>query len=929
MMFKSLFAGLAVLFGIFGTPMVAGQGISQLEQWKSDGTNITQQVANKPVKLTGLSTGQCLTLNGSGVITTTNCSTGGTGGLSSTTPWTQGYLTYVNSNAAVTSVATTTLTASAPLSLSNPVAKVGGSNSVLTLDTSGTWSGNAGTATKFQTARTINSVSFDGSANITINAASSTLLANNNSFSGSNTFSSTIAGSVSGNAGTATALAANGTNCSAGNYPLGVDASGNAENCTAASAGASFSYPFPNSATSSPLMLLASTTIGNGTQAGGLTVSGGATTTGYLTGPHLGDAAKYFYKSTPADDFSILHVSGTTTNKDIELQLSPMDVPNPAFRIARTTSDRSTVNVLWEIANTGGVDQVVNTTGSSYNIWARSGFAGPQETAPRLRLRTDFVGSTAGGIVLGDGSGSGDANLYRSAADVLTTDDSLTVSGTATTTNLVISGLGGSGTRFLDVTNTGLVSSVAFPLGTANGGTGTTSYYANGVPFANSTPRLTQAAINGDFSWNDTSRNLSAKYASTTALTVSGSLYLSGLNCTSNANGGALTVNSSGLVSCSDDDSSSGGGAYPFPVATNATTTLTQFNGGLTAYASSTIGGSTGGLTVAGNATTSGLWVNSTQLKFGPTFYPSAAYSSVSSAYGIFDKSNTASDASSVYRDQGAARAETGLVTDNDDHIKVATGSYGSESFTDALIARNSNARIDVTSGLLRSYLTSGTPFFEIGSSDGSSGEGLEVQYEFGNDRARITSIERGTAYRGLTVDSGDFIVETGSGSVTQWFSINASGQIVVAPSAGFALPQGSAPTVDASGEIAVDTTSDQLVYFGVSTKRVIAPLTYSSFSYSTSTTWTGTTTIPLGPAGIAETWQNVQCFTDAGTLNVSFYDGTNRMNLFNASTTIGKVSLSTNNSFVAAEKRYVDIGTPASTPTKIACTTGKTYDAD
>lgn len=38
--------------------------------------------------------------------------------------------------------------------------------------------------------------------------------------------------SISGNAATATALAANGTNCSAGHYPLGVDAAGNAENCT-------------------------------------------------------------------------------------------------------------------------------------------------------------------------------------------------------------------------------------------------------------------------------------------------------------------------------------------------------------------------------------------------------------------------------------------------------------------------------------------------------------------------------------------------------------------------------------------------------------------------------------------------------------------------------------------------------------------------
>lgn len=39
--------------------------------------------------------------------------------------------------------------------------------------------------------------------------------------------------SIGGNAATATALAANGTNCSAGNYPLGVDASGNSESCTA------------------------------------------------------------------------------------------------------------------------------------------------------------------------------------------------------------------------------------------------------------------------------------------------------------------------------------------------------------------------------------------------------------------------------------------------------------------------------------------------------------------------------------------------------------------------------------------------------------------------------------------------------------------------------------------------------------------------
>jgi len=47
-------------------------------------------------------------------------------------------------------------------------------------------------------------------------------------------------------------------------------------------------------------------------------------------------------------------------------------------------------------------------------------------------------------------------------------------------------------------------------------------------------------------------------------------------------------------------------------------------------------------------------------------------------------------------------------------------------------------------------------------------------------------------------------------------------------------------------------------------------------------------------------------------------------MNLFNASTTVGSVTLSTNNTFTAGEKRYVDIGTPATAPTYVSCTVDK-----
>lgn len=85
---------------------------------------------------------------------------------------------------------------------------------------------------------------------------------------GSGGLVNTIASS-SLNAGTATALSANPTNCSAGNYPLGIDASGNVENCTSAGGSSLLtasttesSYTYLNAGTflSAPAVLATSTT---------------------------------------------------------------------------------------------------------------------------------------------------------------------------------------------------------------------------------------------------------------------------------------------------------------------------------------------------------------------------------------------------------------------------------------------------------------------------------------------------------------------------------------------------------------------------------------------------------------------------------------------------------------------------------------------
>ena len=95
---------------------------------------ITQRIANVAVKITGLPTGQCLTLDSNGVLTTTGaaCGSGGGGGaswgsitgtlssqtdlqaalngkLATTTTWTVGNLAQVASNGAVKSIATSSL----------------------------------------------------------------------------------------------------------------------------------------------------------------------------------------------------------------------------------------------------------------------------------------------------------------------------------------------------------------------------------------------------------------------------------------------------------------------------------------------------------------------------------------------------------------------------------------------------------------------------------------------------------------------------------------------------------------------------------------------------------------------------------------------------------------------------------------------------
>lgn len=100
---------------------------------------------------------------------------------------------------------------------------------------------------------------------------------------------------------------------------------------------------------------------------------------------------------------------------------------------------------------------------------------------------------------------------------------------------------------------------------------------------------------------------------------------------------------------------------------------------------------------------------------------------------------------------------------------------------------------------------------------------------------------------------------------------------------------------------------------------NLVQAIEHRSFTYATSS-WAGTTTIPI-EVGYGETWNSIQCFTDVGTLNVQVGYGSASTTLFNASTTIGTITYSSNNVMTAGNKVKVDLGTPASSPSKITCT--------
>jgi hypothetical protein len=222
----------------------------------------------------------------------------------------------------------------------------------------------------------------------------------------------------------------------------------------------------------------------------------------------------------------------------------------------------------------------------------------------------------------------------------------------------------------------------------------------------------------------------------------------------------------------------------------------------------------------------------------------------------------------------------------------------------------------------------------------GVSTIGAEAAFTY-NYTTNLLTAEDITTTDDLTTGD-DFLISNGgvfnwnSGNVTLTHSAGAlalsSGTLLDLGDSVLEIPNGSNPTTDATGECAWDTTSGQFRCYDGTANRVLANgYLYPAFAFpagpAVSTTTTATTTIALGTAFVGETWDFAECWSGSGTVGYRVTDGTNAMDFRQATGTVSRFALSTNNTFTASEKRFIEIG--PMTASYLSCTFRKAITVD
>lgn len=219
-----------------------------------------------------------------------------------------------------------------------------------------------------------------------------------------------------------------------------------------------------------------------------------------------------------------------------------------------------------------------------------------------------------------------------------------------------------------------------------------------------------------------------------------------------------------------------------------------------------------------------------------------------------------------------------------------------------------------------------------IGTEAGGTGTVRNIALVGGN-----VGIGTATPAALLTVGNGDLFQVNSSGAIAALTGIsNATGVYDFGGATSLEIPNGASPTVDATGEVAVDTTSDQYIYYGASSKRVLTPFDEKS-AFIASTTIdkngvsfsVGTSTFEMANYSRAVTLDTFYCKTNTGTTTVRFGDGTNWTAVVVCGPGGGTGSSLSNNTFTAREDIQLQVGSAVGTPAKVTVSASFLTTAD
>ena len=535
-------------------------------------------------------------------------------------------------------------------------------------------------------------------------------------------------------------------------------------------------------------------------------------------------------------------------------------------------------------------------------------------------------------------------------------------------TILIIVGLGFTVARaatvlFVPQGGTGNSSFSNYPIvGAGSTGALTASSTPTIVSFhATSTTATSTIAGNLDTSNNVEAGSFQGVTSTSTLAGVSlsdGTVKLPSDFCSGRANGGALTTDASGFITCEDDESTAGGewtdtGSILHP---SEETVDSVAIGGTTEAGSDIFLGVDGRTVFNEQGASVDFKIESNLLD--PAFFVDGGSdrigigtSTPGSIFSIEGVGNLASATSSIFADllvHGISATSSGitiaggnislgtngvvLIDDGDGALTILSAGNGSNEDITFNLDDVANT-VDVTS-------STGVTNFDFNTLTVTAAAVLAN----GNDGGALGA--SGTAWSDLFLASGG-VINWSAGDVTLTHS---SGLLTLSSSDGFTMsgafinsdgsleiPNGTAPTVNAVGEIAIDTSASygQLIYAtstDANSPAVLVPMDSLKFEISTSTlaykgaySASGTTTLIVAGYNYPVRYHEANCIVGSsgnGTSTARVGDGTNWMEEAQADDRPGGISttLGVNNTFTAREAIHIEIGSLEGTVDAISC---------